>query len=60
MSKILVIDDKMDNLVSIKAILKSFMPNMKVITAQSGSLGIKKAITESPDTILLDASQIDQ
>jgi len=54
MPKILAIDDKEDNLITISAILKSFVPECQVITAQSGREGIKKAKTESPDTILLD------
>jgi len=54
MPKILAIDDKEDNLVTISAILKSFLPDCEVITALSGREGIKKAKSESPDTILLD------
>ncbi len=54
MPKILAIDDKEDNLITISAILRSFIPDCQVITAQSGREGIKKAKTESPDTILLD------
>ncbi len=54
MVKILAIDDKQDNLISLSATLKSLIPECIVITAQSGPEGIKKARTESPDTILLD------
>jgi len=54
MTKILTIDDKEDNLISLTAILKSFIPGCIVITALSGLKGIEKAKTESPDTILLD------
>jgi CheY-like chemotaxis protein len=54
MPKILAIDDKEDNLITISAVLKSFVPDCQVITAQSGREGIKKAKSESPDTILLD------
>ncbi len=54
MAKILAIDDKQDNLVTITAVLKSLIPGCQVITALSGREGIKKAKTESPDTILLD------
>lgn len=54
MPKILVIDDKKDNLISISAILKTHRPSFEVMSAQSGEDGIKLAITEKPDTILLD------
>ncbi|MEA2039609.1 MAG: response regulator, partial [Thermodesulfobacteriota bacterium] len=54
MPKILVIDDKKDNLITILALLKNIIPGCEVITALSGEEGIKKAKAESPDTILLD------
>ena len=54
MSRILAIDDKEDNLIVISALLKNRIPDCNVITAQSGSEGLKKAKAESPDTILLD------
>ena len=54
MTKILAIDDKKNNLISLSAILKSFIPGCIVITALSGLEGIEKAKNESPDTILLD------
>jgi two-component system sensor histidine kinase EvgS len=54
MMKILVIDDKQDNLVSIAALLKAFLPGCSVILASSGAKGIEKARTEQPDVILLD------
>jgi signal transduction histidine kinase len=54
MPKILAIDDKQDNLVTITAVLKSLIPDCQVITAQSGPEGIEMAKAESPDTILLD------
>ena len=54
MPKILVIDDRADNLLSVKAILKSYEPDYEVITAQSGMEGIDLAVSEKPDTILLD------
>ncbi len=53
MPKILVIDDREDNLTSIKAIIKTYRPGYKTVTALSGEEGIKLAITEKPDTILL-------
>ncbi len=52
--KILIIDDKNDNLVSIEALISTYKPDYKVLTAQSGKEGIKLTKTEKPDTILLD------
>jgi len=54
MPTILAIDDKMDNLIVLSALLKNLMPGCVIITAQSGAEGIGKARTESPDAILLD------
>ena len=54
MKKILVIDDQKDNLILITAILKNFLPEYKILTAQSGPEGIETAKREEPDTILLD------
>ena len=54
MNKILAIDDKMDNLITLSALLKNLMPGCSVITAQSGLEGIEKARAELPDVILLD------
>ncbi len=54
MPKILAIDDKKDNLISISALLKNLIPDSEVLTAQSGPDGIEKARADQPDTILLD------
>ena len=54
MPKILAIDDKRDNLISLGALLRNLMPECTVITAQSGHEGIQKAVHEAPDVILLD------
>ncbi len=54
MKKILAIDDQKDNLTTLKAVIKSHLPNCKIITALSGKEGIEKAKKEQPDTILLD------
>ena len=54
MDKILIIDDKIDNLISIRALLRNLLPECEVITAQSGAEGISSAIKEKPDVILLD------
>ncbi|MFP4487696.1 MAG: response regulator [Bacteroidales bacterium] len=53
-SKVLAIDDQEDNLVSLKAIFKRFIPACDLITAGSGKKGIEKAHKEKPDVILLD------
>lgn len=54
MPKILAIDDRLDNLISIKALLRNIIPECEVVTAQTGEEGIERAIKELPDTILLD------
>lgn len=54
MKKILVIDDKLDNLEYISEILKVDFPNYQVFLSQSGIEGIEIATRELPDTILLD------
>jgi len=59
MHKILAIDDKMDNLITLSALLKNLMPGCSVITAQSGMEGIEMARAELPDAILLDVKMPD-
>ncbi len=54
MSKILIIDDKYDNLISIKALLKNYLPGCTIITSQSGHEGLTLVINEKPDTVILD------
>jgi len=54
MKRILAIDDKDDNLTTIKAIIKSQMPDCEVLTALSGIDGVELAKSEQPDIILLD------
>lgn len=54
MRKILVIDDNLDNLTSIKALLNHYKANSTVLSARSGPEGIEIAKREKPDTILLD------
>lgn len=55
MPKILAIDGKPDKLAAISSLLKQWIPESAVITAQSGEEGIAKASVELPDAILLDA-----
>ncbi len=54
MPKILIIDDKEDNLIVASALLKNLIPDCTTITALSGIEGLNKAKSELPDTILLD------
>jgi PAS domain S-box-containing protein len=54
MATILVIDDKIDNLIAINAIISDAFPNVEVITSTSGEEGVKLAISGEPDVILLD------
>ena len=52
--KLLAIDDNQDNLITLQALLKAFLPEAGLITSQSGADGIRRARSEQPDTILLD------
>lgn len=52
--KILAIDDTLDNLITLKALIIEAFPEAKIITATSGEIGIELAISENPDVILLD------
>lgn len=54
MVKILAIDDQLDNLITLQAVMKSMRPSYRVITAQSGVEGIEMARQEQPDCIFLD------
>lgn len=54
MTKILAIDDRLDNLVTIEAVLKSYLQGCSVVTALSGKDGLEKARKEYPDVIVLD------
>ncbi len=54
MTTILAIDDNPDNLISLKAIIHDSFPASTIFTAQNGPEGIKLAIENNPDVILLD------
>jgi signal transduction histidine kinase/DNA-binding response OmpR family regulator len=54
MSRILVIDDKQDNLIIASAMLKNQIADCTLLLARTGAEGIEKAKIESPDVILLD------
>jgi diguanylate cyclase len=52
--RILAIDDNMDNLVTLKALIQEEFPNAIVLIAQNGRRGLELAATEDPDVIFLD------
>ena len=52
--KLLAIDDNHDNLLTLGALLKTFMPEAGLITSPSARDGIRRALLEGPDAILLD------
>ena len=54
MAKILAIDDNHDNLLSLSALLKDIIPGLKVIISLSRPECIETAISEQPDTILVN------
>jgi PAS domain S-box-containing protein len=54
MVKILAIDDIQDNLTSLKAIIADAFPDIELLTALSGQIGLERAKREIPDIILLD------
>jgi len=51
---VLVIDDKPDNLITMKAVIKDALPDCEIFTALSGSEGLDMAELHDPDVILLD------
>jgi CheY-like chemotaxis protein/nitrogen-specific signal transduction histidine kinase len=52
--KLLAIDDLHDNLLTLGALIKVFIPTATLETALSGSAGIERARAVQPDVILLD------
>lgn len=50
----LAIDDKIENLISLKALIKEVFPDATILTAQSGENGLKLAHENVPDIIILD------
>jgi CheY-like chemotaxis protein len=52
--KILAIDDLNENLILLKEILMFSFPKAKLITANSGIIGIELCKKEMPDIIILD------
>ena len=52
--KILCIDDHRDNLISLKALIREAFPDAITLTAENGPDGIKLALSEDPNVILLD------
>jgi signal transduction histidine kinase len=54
MIKFLAIDDNINNLMALEALLSEAYPESITIKAQNGEDGIKNAISELPDVIFLD------
>lgn len=52
--KLLAIDDNADNLLSLRAVLEDFLPDIAFLTATDWESGIETALQEAPDAILLD------
>ncbi|MDP3442569.1 MAG: response regulator, partial [Ignavibacteria bacterium] len=52
--KILAIDDTMDNLLVLKALVNEFYPNAVFLGANTGKQGLDLSLKEQPDLILLD------
>ena len=52
--KLLAIDDLRDNLITLRALIATYLPGATLLTANSGLEGIELARSEQPDTILLD------
>lgn len=52
--KILQIDDNLENMESVKALLVRKLPDVSVLMADSGAKGLDLAAIEDPDMILLD------
>jgi hypothetical protein len=52
--KILAIDDNVDNLVVLKALINDAFPEVYYISADSGHKGLELCQSEKPDVILLD------
>lgn len=53
-TKILAIDDQIDNLIVLKALIEDAFPDLTYLCAQSGKEGIEICLAEKPDVILLD------
>lgn len=52
--KVLAVDDNQDNLISLRALIREFLPEARLLTAMSGITGLDLARAEDPDIILLD------
>jgi PAS domain S-box-containing protein len=52
--KILIIDDNKDNHVVLKALLNESFPDISILSALSGAVGLELAASDDPDVILLD------
>ncbi|MFA5418641.1 MAG: PAS domain S-box protein, partial [Bacteroidales bacterium] len=59
MKKILSIIDQSDSLITMKAIIKTYLPSCISLYAPDGPEGIRKAVEIQPDIILLDLTKPD-
>ena len=57
--RILILDDRQDNLCALRAMLEEWVPGAIILTAPSGLEGIEKAERDLPDTVLTDVLMLD-
>ena len=53
-STILIVDDRVDNLVVLQSVLQQYVPNCQVLAAQSAAAGLTLAAGHLPDAIVSD------
>ncbi len=54
MKKILVVEDKVDNLISTRALLSAILDDVEIITATSGREAVVKVRSDEPDLVVLN------
>ena len=59
MTKILLINDMQISLIAFQKLITNAFPDVKIITALSGNEGIKKALAEIPDLIIINLAKPD-
>ncbi|MDD3122969.1 MAG: PAS domain S-box protein [Candidatus Izemoplasmatales bacterium] len=52
--RVLAIDDKMDNLITVTALISEMFSNIEIYTSLTGAQGLKLASELDPDVVLLD------
>ena len=53
-ARVLAIDDTLDNLITLRAVLEDALPGCVLLTATDGASGLELARVEDPDVVLLD------